>query len=645
MKKLYFLVAFLAVGKIGWAQKICDSCCKESFPYEFCDATGAGVFVACSSNPNADGKAVKAFIPSCVIVDPMPGNAIWQPNGPPAGPAGLLGDDDLNDNPNEEAGAAAQQSSDAKLFNQLPTGQPPLDPDFESDLYPVTSAPGPEPTCGDEPYPDQLYAPDRQAIFDRYVNASPTESGTNLVIPPWKRHWDVSNEGWWDYDELEYDAAFSQWSEDSSNFVNGFDPAHIDETGLTGNEIDEVNLFYNEDFGWLNDEYTYELDSVEEDSAQEADWEACETGLSDQIAQWKQDTANYSKYLGAEAQYQADLTAWNDAGNSYTQVFVQSQAQADADSALHQWLDLCNPPIQPCESVPECCIHVVMDNSVRDFQDPIGIVAQTTGSGPNTFLVCDPTGCESGSFIEVNVTSQFLSDEKVTGAKYTDPSEYNLHPVNLTGFYTALDQGPTTASGYNNYSFYQLMEHEIGHYLGLHHPEQAINGEECPNCYTANPFISPSGILNPNGYQTVMANANIIAATGVAAHYPLSLTDEDMCQFEKLYCNMCGGGSGASPCAYDDGVPKQEREDFEAGVHPNPSTGATELDYTVTKRTLVQITIYDMIGNAIRLVALKYEDAGTYAASLGTESLPSGHYVCRLREGESVAYINVVIQR
>ncbi len=192
MKKIYLLIGFLTVANVGWAQQQCDSCCQQSFPYEFCNPTDGSIFVKCSTNPNDDtvnGAPAKAFIPSCVIVDPMPDNVVWQPIGPSPQPGALLSDDDLDNNSNEEAGAAVQQASDSILFGEYP-GQPPVDPSTEPNLYPITSDPGPEPSCGDSaPYPDPQL-PDRQAILDRYKNYDYTQYGYNYVVPPYRHPYD-----------------------------------------------------------------------------------------------------------------------------------------------------------------------------------------------------------------------------------------------------------------------------------------------------------------------------------------------------------------------------------------------------------------------------------------------------------------------
>src|ERR1700733_8004923 len=144
MKKLYLIIAILLVSGVSRAQTLCDSCCAESFPYTFCGLT-AGEFVQCSSNPNAelDGVPVKSFIPSCVTVDPMPANVIWQPIGPPPAPETLLSNSALGSDTNKEAGAATQFDADQTSFFLIPpqAPTPPVEPSE------------PEDTCGEDTYP------------------------------------------------------------------------------------------------------------------------------------------------------------------------------------------------------------------------------------------------------------------------------------------------------------------------------------------------------------------------------------------------------------------------------------------------------------------------------------------------------------
>jgi hypothetical protein len=69
------------------------------------------------------------------------------------------------------------------------------------------------------------------------------------------------------------------------------------------------------------------------------------------------------------------------------------------------------------------------------------------------------------------------------------------------------------------------------------------------------------------------------------------------------------------------------------------------LTFDVEDRSFVQVTIYDLLGKEVNIVSSGYDEQGPQSISLGTESLPSGNYVCRVRVGDRAAYINLVIKK
>jgi hypothetical protein len=181
------------------------------------------------------------------------------------------------------------------------------------------------------------------------------------------------------------------------------------------------------------------------------------------------------------------------------------------------------------------------------------------------------------------------------------------------------------------------MEHEIGHWLGLEHPEWGPSNTadySCPNCYTNNPLwtvdTNGNGTMHSTGFMTVMAQSN---------NFPndtaLLLTNEDSCEFKKLYCpEDVSVKLGPNPNDW-----------FNPEVFPNPSNGGMTLTFTTIAESLTQVSIYDMLGNQVRMVFDGYTNAGPQSISLGTESLHSGNYVCRVRVGDQVNYINLAITK
>jgi hypothetical protein len=187
---------------------------------------------------------------------------------------------------------------------------------------------------------------------------------------------------------------------------------------------------------------------------------------------------------------------------------------------------------------------------------------------------------------------------------------------------------------YFDFSFYQLMEHEIGHWLGLMHPESGPpNGTStyaCSNCYTNNPYITSANKVNASGFWTVMAQG-----LNFAGDTALLLTSEDSCQFKKLYCEEdVSVKLGPNPNDW-----------FNPEVFPNPTNSGMTLTFTTIAESLTQISIYDILGNQVRMVFEGYLNAGAQSIPLGTESLRSGNYVCRVRVGDQVNYINLAITK
>ncbi|HZK75691.1 MAG TPA: zinc-dependent metalloprotease, partial [Candidatus Kapabacteria bacterium] len=353
----------------------------------------------------------------------------------------------------------------------------------------------------------------------------------------------------------------------------------------------------------------------------------------DSCQQWVIDKTWWYYFLGAEDQYAADEEAWAANQAAYTTVWDQTQAGTDAKNALDAWLNSCQPPIAPSD--PTCCLNVLLDNNANDFGTQANVTLAKT-----PLPHCGESTCAEmqARILKVNISDAFLNQSRQTDQGPL-PSEYTLHTVHYTSWYTDPTKAPNLMDAYGAFSFFQIMEHEIGHILGLDHPEDL--NYSCNNCYTTNPVVNASNVLNPTGYHTIMAQQlNVPANSSLIA--PLTLSDEDHCQFQKLYCpdnvdwSLCSNG-----------VHTQKNEDTGPypEIYPNPSTGAAELDYTVKDRSFVQIAIYDMLGNMVSPVSSDYEEIGSYKISLGTESLPSGHYVCRIRVGETVTYLNLVIER
>ncbi|HYM19639.1 MAG TPA: zinc-dependent metalloprotease [Candidatus Kapabacteria bacterium] len=305
-----------------------------------------------------------------------------------------------------------------------------------------------------------------------------------------------------------------------------------------------------------------------------------------------------SDFALADAQWHSDNAAFTAAQTGYTQVWDQTQAQSDANAALQNWLALCG---LSGSTHSDCCLQVmeILDpnNFTNLHANPQTTLAATVGGAGGLqagFPGCNETSCPD-RWIEVNNCPQFLyqsSNPNATG----DPG-YTFHSVPKLTFFTGTTPPSGTANGYGACSFYQLMEHEIGHYLGMHHPEElGCNNNANRGC----PQVMSQSQNIPNGI-------------------PKNLTSDDQCQFKKLYCDPC-----SSKVLGDD------RQSVQPQIYPNPSTGVTNLQYEVNDFTFVKISLCDILGKEIIVVFSGLQSEGYYQLSLPTQYLPSGNYICRI---------------
>ncbi len=64
---------------------------------------------------------------------------------------------------------------------------------------------------------------------------------------------------------------------------------------------------------------------------------------------------------------------------------------------------------------------------------------------------------------------------------------------------------------------------------------------------------------------------------------------------------------------------------------PNPFTETTEIRYTLSKRTRVDLSVYDIMGSEIRVLVAERQEAGSYTVSFDGRDLPGGMYFYKMR--------------
>lgn len=79
--------------------------------------------------------------------------------------------------------------------------------------------------------------------------------------------------------------------------------------------------------------------------------------------------------------------------------------------------------------------------------------------------------------------------------------------------------------------------------------------------------------------------------------------------------------------------------------YPNPFNPITKIKFSIPKSNIVQIKIYDILGNEIRTLLNEYNQAGTYEIEFDASSLPSGVYFYRMISGNYTETKKMILLR
>ncbi len=425
--------------------------------------------------------------------------------------------------------------------------------------------------------------PDKETMWEEY------ESAILACSSCWPPPYDLGSDEW-EGDEKAYDYALEQWDLDSSSFFNQTGEAIVDTIGL------------DDDFAWdFIVDYRIQAHSVL--------WNNWDTTYGD----YQRDSTRHFK--------------GNDV--SYAQVFSSGDANVDGQNDLNSWLGICS-----LTGDATCCIAVEGDTNVTHWPGNYEMSGNGIKLRYPVGLTYGTPGCPDGSSCP-NPSSRYITYNATNNFFYENNSdiilispEYILHPaVPLHGWYTGAGPNADAANqGYYDFSFKEVIEHEMGHWLGLLHPDSILRGDTCKNNYNYCKSSIP-------GYWMLMG-----AGQAQPNIPPRGLGTDDSCMFAKLYCPTLSDTTLAVSTP-------QVPDWFNPEVFPNPSNGEMTLTFTTLAQSLTQISIYDVLGNQVRLVSSGYEESGPQSISLGTETLPSGSYVCRVRVGDRVSYINLAITK
>ncbi|AFH49536.1 Hypothetical protein IALB_1829 [Ignavibacterium album JCM 16511] len=77
--------------------------------------------------------------------------------------------------------------------------------------------------------------------------------------------------------------------------------------------------------------------------------------------------------------------------------------------------------------------------------------------------------------------------------------------------------------------------------------------------------------------------------------------------------------------------------------YPNPFNPATSIQYSIAGRQLVQLKVYDLLGNEVATLVNEEKSPGIYNAEFNATSLPSGVYLYKLTTGEFSAVKKMIL--
>lgn len=72
-------------------------------------------------------------------------------------------------------------------------------------------------------------------------------------------------------------------------------------------------------------------------------------------------------------------------------------------------------------------------------------------------------------------------------------------------------------------------------------------------------------------------------------------------------------------------------------VSPNPFEARTTISYTIAEASEVHVSVFDLMGRRVALLAAEYQEAGTHRVSFDPAGLASGVYVYRIQTPQGVA--------
>jgi PKD repeat protein len=80
-------------------------------------------------------------------------------------------------------------------------------------------------------------------------------------------------------------------------------------------------------------------------------------------------------------------------------------------------------------------------------------------------------------------------------------------------------------------------------------------------------------------------------------------------------------------------------------VYPNPFSSLTTVNYSITKNEIVEISVFNLLGDAVSTIEKGSKQAGNHQVSWNAESLAKGMYMLQLKTAEQVSVKKIIITK
>ncbi len=79
--------------------------------------------------------------------------------------------------------------------------------------------------------------------------------------------------------------------------------------------------------------------------------------------------------------------------------------------------------------------------------------------------------------------------------------------------------------------------------------------------------------------------------------------------------------------------------------YPNPFSGSTTVNYSISKNAIVELTIVDLMGNKVAVIEKDTKSAGSYTAKWNAENVTDGMYLIRLKVNDQLTTKKIIITK